>query len=73
MFLSIERFDNDYAICEDDDENWYSFKKSKLPKNVQPGDILRVSANGNLHLDMDETLQRKKQIKMLQDRLFNVD
>lgn len=73
MFLSIERFDGDYAICQDDNEKLHEIKISKLPKKTKPGDVLKVSSDGKLVLDMTETLSRKKRIRKLQDRLFEID
>lgn len=73
MFLSIDRFDRDYAICQDDEEKLHAIKIRKLPQNVKPGDVLNLSSECVLTVDMDETLRRKKRIKELQDKLFDVD
>lgn len=73
MFLSIDRFDGDYAICQDDNEKLYEIKMSKLPENAKLGDILKISPDGTLAFDMAETLNRKKRIKKLQDKLFDID
>lgn len=73
MFLSIDRFDGDYAICQDDNEKLYAIKMSDLPENAKPGDILKLSPGGTLAFDMAETLSRKKRIKKLQDKLFDID
>ena len=73
MFLSIDRFDGEYAICQDDNEKLYEIKMSELPENAKPGDILKISPDGTLAFDMAETLNRKKRIKKLQDKLFGID
>lgn len=73
MFLSIVRFSEDYAICEDDNQKLYEIKKSNLPPNAKPGDIMNLSLDGALFIDVDETMRRKRRIKMLQDKLFGID
>lgn len=73
MFLSIDRFDGDYAICQDDNEKLYEIKMSELPENAKPGDVLKLSPDSTLSFDVAETLNRKKRIKKLQDKLFDVD
>lgn len=71
-FLSIDRFDGDYAICQDDEENMYSIKIQELPKDAKIGDILSLLPKKMLILDRSETEIRKKRIKKLQDKLFEV-
>ena len=73
MFLSIDRFDGDYAICQDENEKLYEIKMSELPQNAKLGDILKLYPDGTLVFDMAETLNRKKRIKKLQDKLFGID
>ncbi|MFR1509873.1 MAG: DUF3006 domain-containing protein [Acutalibacteraceae bacterium] len=73
MFLSIDRFDGDYAICQDDNEKLYEIKMSELPENAKPGDVLKLSPDSTLSFDVAETLNRKKRIKKLQDKLFGID
>ena len=73
MFLSIDRFDGNYAICQADDLKLYAIKKSSLPKAAKPGDILNMLPNGILTLDIEETFRRKKRIKKLQNKLFKID
>lgn len=73
MFLSIDRFDENYAICQADDLKLYAIKKSELPQNTKPGDILNMLPNGSLALDIKETDRRKKRIKKLQNKIFKID
>lgn len=73
MMLSIDRFDGVYAICEGDDEKLYAIEKSELPKGAKPGDVLRLSSDGSLTLDADETKRRKERIQKLQDKIFGTE
>lgn len=70
MRLSLDRFEGDYAICEDDAQKVHEIHKSKLPTNAKLGDILRISSEGKLIVDNAETARRKTRIKALQDRLM---
>ena len=70
MRLSLDRFEGDYAICEDDAQRRHEIHQSKLPTNAKPGDILRRSSEGKLIVDDAETARRKARIKALQDRLM---
>ena len=73
MFLSIDQFDGIYAICESDEPKLYAIKKSELPKNAQSGDVLNLSSDGVLTVDISETEKRKLRIKTLQNKLFGID
>lgn len=70
MRLSLDRFEGDCAICEDDTQKRHDIQKNKLPRDVKPGDILRLSSEGKLIVDNAETARRKARIKALQDRLM---
>lgn len=70
MRLSLDRFEGDYAICEDDAQKVHEIHKTKLPPNAKPGDILRLSSEGKLIVDNAETARRKQTISRLQRKLF---
>ena len=72
-FLSIDRLDGAYAICQDDVEKLYAIKIRELPENARPGDVLSLSPDGILVFDKKETMNRKNRIKKLQNKLFDVD
>ncbi len=68
--LSIDRFEDIYAICESDDQKLFAIEISELPSGAKPGDIICISSDGNLSIDKEETAKRKERIKKLQDKLF---
>ena len=70
MHLSLDRFEGDYAICEDDTQKRHDIHKNKLPQEVKPGDILILSFDGILSIDKAETAKRQARIKELQDKLM---
>ena len=40
--LIIDRFEGDFAICEREDCTMVTIEKSRLPKGVRPGNILKM-------------------------------
>ena len=73
MRLSLDRFEGDYAICEDDAQRQHEIHKAKLPPNAKLGDILRLSSEGKLIVDDAETARRKQTISRLQRKLFEIN
>lgn len=72
QYLSIDRFEGNFAICVDDDENIIKIKRTKIPKKAKEGDVLKV-LNGVYEIDDKETKIRKKEMYDLQDELFSKD
>lgn len=70
MRLSLDRFEGEYAICEDDAQKVHEIHKSKLPTNAKPGDVLVLSLEGSLSVDKVETERRKQKIRKLQRLLL---
>ncbi len=70
-FLSIDHFEDDYAICQDDDEGLHEIDRALLPPSAKPGDILKLSSDGAWIVDLVETARRKENILNLQNKLFN--
>ncbi|MBQ9832693.1 MAG: DUF3006 domain-containing protein, partial [Clostridia bacterium] len=52
--MVIDRFENNFAICEDDFGTFIQIPKSELPKNVKEGDILKKNSNGIWETDEKE-------------------
>ncbi len=73
MLLSLDHFNGDYAICEDNAQKLHEIHKVKLPPNAKPGDILRGSFEGKLSVDKVETESRKQKIRKLQRNLQEQD
>lgn len=68
--FSIDRFEGDFAICEDrKTQKMVNIKKSLLPIDATEGDIIKFE-NGKYILDIDQTKKEKEEIKNLVDNLF---
>jgi len=66
MWYSIDRFEDSLVILIGEDENQKIENRSKLPPEVNPGDMLRFE-DGYYLLDAAKTLQRREEIQALQD------
>lgn len=67
--LIIERFENNFAICEDKDKNFFGIEQSELPKDAKAGDVLDIDNNGNIKINKEETERRKARIQAKMQKL----
>lgn len=61
--LIIERFENNFAICEDKDKSFFAIEIAELPKEAKAGDVLDIDNDGNIKINADETKRRKSRIQ----------
>lgn len=69
MELIIDRFEEEYAVCEDKNKKILNINKSKIPKQAKEGDII-IYRDGRYILDKGKTLNRKKYIEELTKDLW---
>lgn len=69
MKYSIEKIENNIAVCENDDGEAIKLELSSLPPDVKEGDILLQSDN-SFTLDRSETLERRRKMAELQRNIF---
>lgn len=69
MKYIIDRFEGEYAVCEDEAGNMHDLPLAKLPKGAKEGDVI-VEVDDAYIIDHEETEQRKKKIQSLMDELF---
>lgn len=70
MKYSVEKIEDNIAVCENDDGETLKLKLSQLPPNVKEGDILIQSGEG-FTLDPDETQARRSKMAELQKNIFS--
>ncbi len=74
MRFSLDRFEGDFAVCYDEDDNKYDFPRSLV--NLEAGALFTavLDSDGNptdvLYL-AEETAAKKAQLKKRLDSLFN--
>ena len=71
-YLSVDRIENDTAVCERDDMSVVELALSSLPQGTKEGSVLKVE-NGIYSLDESEEKRRRKRIFELQNMLFSDD
>ena len=71
-YLSVDRIENDTAVCERDDMSVVELALSSLPQGTKEGSVLKVE-NGIYALDENEEKRRRKRILELQNMLFSDD
>ncbi|MEA4960434.1 hypothetical protein SDC9_174320 [bioreactor metagenome] len=68
-YIIIDRFEGDYAVCEDENKEIVSIERARMPAEAKEGDVL-VIHEGEICLDIDETIKRKEHIRRLMDDLW---
>jgi hypothetical protein len=68
--LIVDRFEGDFAVCEEGYGKTVNIPKAELPPSVGEGDCLIAVAEGVYEVDADETARRKKRISEKMSRLF---
>lgn len=67
--LSIDRFEGEFAVCIDDNENIVSINRRLIRGKAVSGDVIDEK-NGVYIVLENETKRRKNEIRKLQDELF---
>lgn len=70
MKYSVERIEENVALCEDDLGKTVKLRLEELPENIREGDIIVRTENGYT-IDSDETSVRRKKMAEMQKKLFN--
>jgi len=68
--LIIDRFEGEYAICEQEDKSIVNILNVALPEGVTEGDCIIINELGIIKLDNVETEKRKTKIVKLIGDLF---
>ncbi|MBP3703959.1 MAG: DUF3006 domain-containing protein [Clostridia bacterium] len=68
--MIIDRFDGVYAICEDKDKAFFAIDQSELPEGAKTGDVLVITDEGELKIDVEETERRRSRILEKQKKLL---
>ena len=66
----VDRFEGEYAVCEKEDLTLVNILRSKLPAETKEGDCLVEKDDGSFYIDIEATMDRKRQIRRKLDSLF---
>ena len=70
--ITIDRFDGIYAICEDRDKAFFALELSELPKDAKSGDVLLITDEGTLEIDVEETERRRQRVLEKQKKVLGL-
>lgn len=68
--LYIDRFEGEYAVCETADRNQQLLPIQNLPQGAKEGDCLDIDEGGSIFINVQETLQRRENVKNLLQNLL---
>lgn len=79
MFVVIDRFEENLAVCEDENRKMINVEKRFIPKEAREGDILEINFNCHganqtipqIRIDIQKTIDRKKQIEEMTKDLWD--
>lgn len=69
MKITIDRFEGEYAVCEDEAGKFIDIPKADIPKGAKEGDILSKADNG-YRIEKAETEAKREEIKKRMNKLF---
>jgi len=69
MKYTIDRFEGDFAVLEDENRTMKDVPRASLPTEAKEGDVL-IFADGKYSVDAEETARRKEDAHKRLDRLW---
>lgn len=69
MRVIIDRFEGEYAVCEQENREMINIVTAKLPKEVKEGTVLIIEGD-DIRIDINETENRQKRILNIMDKLW---
>ncbi len=68
-FLSVDRIEENYLVCENQDEEIKIIEYKNLDENISEGSIIYIDNSGNIKLDEEKTKIRRNLIRNLEEKL----
>lgn len=68
--MIIDRLEGIYAICEDKDKAFFAIEQAELPAGAKVGDVLKITDEGTLEIDAEETERRRNRSLEKQKKLM---
>ncbi|WP_163192993.1 DUF3006 domain-containing protein [Clostridium thermarum] len=69
MFVVIDRFEGNYAVCEKEDRTIIDISRDKLPPEAKAGDVLKITED-EIVIDIERTKEKKREIEELTKDLW---
>ena len=69
MKLIVDRFEEKYAICEDENKKYITIEKENLPLNVKIGDIIILNED-EVYVEKKESKKRREYIEEITKNIW---
>ncbi|MFR5601360.1 MAG: DUF3006 domain-containing protein [Lachnospiraceae bacterium] len=69
MKYIIDRFEGDFAVCEDENQLFVNIRKALLPEGARPGDILAKDQE-TYRIDNDASRSRREEMRKKMEKLW---
>lgn len=69
--IIIDRFEGEYAVCEEEDGGFKKLPRVFLPAGSREGDCLIPAPDGSWQVDRAATAQRRQQIRRMLEDLYH--
>lgn len=69
MRFVLDRFEGEYAVCENNRKEILNINKDKIPAEAKEGDVLKIGSN-EITIDREETEKRKREVEKLMEDLW---
>lgn len=70
MFVVIDRFEGQYAVCEKEDRTMIDICRSRIPSEAKVGDVLNITSD-EIVIDVEKTKEKKREIEELTKDLWS--
>lgn len=65
MKLIVDRFEEEYVVCEKEDKTFINILKQDLPYNIKENDILEYNEQTQEIIKVDQTIEEKEEFEDL--------
>ena len=69
--ITIDRFEDDIAVCEKEDMTTIDIPINKLPQGIKIGSVLAITYDGTMIIDEEEEKHRRDRIYSLYEDILN--
>lgn len=69
--ITIDRFEDDIAVCEKEDMTTIDIPINKLPQGIKVGSVLAITNDGTMIIDEEEEKHRRDRIYSLYEDILN--
>lgn len=67
--LFVDRIESNFAVCENQDNEFINIPLRELPKDVHEGSVLSINNSGKYNLLKQEEIDRKNKLLKAQENL----